>query len=69
MQYLQQGFYPLYTPLELSVNWRGKLSPSVWPFVYEQHKTKSLRSIAKEYGVSHEAVRRVFTVVDGRGGS
>jgi len=58
MQYLQSGFYPVYAPRELFVNWRGKLSPCLWTEVSGKHKTVSLRSLAKEYGISHEAVRR-----------
>jgi DNA-binding GntR family transcriptional regulator len=34
--------------------------PSVWSELAEQHKTKSFRSLAREYGVSHEAVRRAL---------
>jgi len=30
------------------------------PEILERHKTESLRSIAKEYGVSHETVRRAL---------
>jgi hypothetical protein len=34
--------------------------PSTWPEVVEQHKIKGLRRLAKEYGVSYEAVRRAL---------
>jgi hypothetical protein len=60
MQYLNAGFYPVQAPHRLFMNRRGKLKPSTWSEVVEQHKVKSLRSLAKEYGVSHEAVRRVL---------
>jgi len=60
MQYLKDGFYPVQAPVQLLIVWRGKLSPSIWPEVIEQHKVESLRSLAKEYGISHEAVRRAL---------
>jgi hypothetical protein len=60
MQYLNDGYYPVQAPHILYISWRGKLSPSKWPEVIEQHKIESLRSLAKEYGISHEAVRRAL---------
>lgn len=36
---------------------------SQWPEILERGKTKSLRQIAKEYGVSHEAIRRTLKAV------
>jgi DNA-binding IclR family transcriptional regulator len=41
-------------------HWNGKLSLSVLPVLAEEHRSASLRSLAKEYGVSHEAVRRAL---------
>ena len=64
MQYLKAGFYPVQAPRILYVNWRGKLMPSTWSEVVEQHKVKGLRSLAKEYGVSYEAVRRALRSVN-----
>jgi len=49
-------------PAQLLVAWRGKLSPSVWPEVDDYHKARSLRNLAKEYGISYEAVRRTISV-------
>jgi len=60
MQYLDYGFYPVQAPLSLYTGWRGKLSPSIRFEVVKQYKEKSLRSLAKEYGVSHESVRRAL---------
>ena len=61
MQYLNAGLYPVRAPSELVMVWKGKLSPSLWPEVNEQYKAKSLRKLAKEYSVSHEAIRRTLT--------
>ena len=36
---------------------RHKISPAALPEIREKRKTKSLRQLAQEYGVSHEAVR------------
>jgi hypothetical protein len=52
MQYLCPGFYPVYAPIEIFANWRGKIEPSLWPKVVEQSNAQNLRSMAKEYGVS-----------------
>jgi len=60
MQYLDSGFYPVQAPLTLYVSWRGKLSPSMWTEVIKQHKVESLRSLAREYCVSYEAMRRTL---------
>lgn len=59
--YLQDLEIDLF-PVIVSVPFRSghKLLPSIWPEVAEQHKTESLRELAKEYGVSHEAVRRTI---------
>lgn len=37
---------------------RSKLHPSTWPEVVERRKSRILRQLAREYGVSHEGVRR-----------
>jgi len=63
MQYLDAGLYPVRAPSQLVMVWKGKLSPSLWPEVNEQYKAKSLRKLAKEYGVSHEAIRRTLAVI------
>jgi hypothetical protein len=64
MQYLDLGFYPVYAPAEIFVNWRGKIPPSLWSKVIEQTDARSLRIMAKEYGVSHESVRRALQAAD-----
>jgi len=56
MQYLDAGFYPILAPAPLMVVWRGKLTYSILPDISEQYKAKSLRCLAREYGVSHEAI-------------
>jgi hypothetical protein len=60
MQYLDVGFYPVEAPRILLVGWRGKLPAYLWPQVVEKSKAKSLRSLAEEYSLSREAVRRVL---------
>ncbi len=64
MQYLRTGLYPVYAPPELNITWRGKLSTAVLSDLTRKHKTKSLRNLAREYKVSHEAVRRVLKGAD-----
>jgi len=60
---LTMGLYPVFVWLPLKTTHR--LSPSLWPELAERHKTESLRQLAEEYGVSHEAVRRALrTAVD-----
>ena len=59
MQYI----YPLETicPIKAVPAHNGrKIPPSVLPELLEKHKTQSLRELAKEYGVSHEAVRNAL---------
>ena len=58
MQYLGSGYYPVQAPPDFFIAWKGKLSPDILIDIKEQHKTKSLRSLAKEYSVSYETVRR-----------
>ena len=50
--------FPVSAPAELLIQWSGKLEPESWPQVAEECRTRSLREVAKDYGVSHEAVRR-----------
>ena len=61
MQYLSVGFFPITAPADITVAWNGRLRPDSWPEVAEKCRTRSLREVAKEYGVSHEAVRRMLT--------
>lgn len=64
MQYLDVGLYPVRAPTRLVIAscWNGKLSPSQWQEVTKRRKTESLRCLAREYGVSHEAVRRALSL-------
>ena len=66
MQYLELGLYPVDAPslLVIAHQWRGKVSGLVWSELAERHTAKSLRSLAKQYQVSHEAVRRALKAAD-----
>jgi len=37
------------------------LAGSLYPELAERHKIESLRKLAEEYGVSHEAVRQALS--------
>ena len=52
------GLYPIYVAPR--INSRHKLPVSLWPEIAERRKSQSLRQLARGYGVSHEAVRRVL---------
>ena len=41
-------------------NANHRIPMSEWPKIIKRYKTESLRQLAKEYGVSHETIRRVF---------
>jgi len=58
---LTLGLYPVFISLPLKTN--HKLPSSLWRELAERHGTESLRQLAKEYGVSHEAVRRTLAVI------
>ena len=53
------GLYPVCINPPLDSHY--KIPMSKWPVLLERHKTESLRNIAKDYGVSHEAVRRTIS--------
>ncbi len=42
--------------------WTRKIDPSLWSELVDKCKDWSLRQVAKEYGISHEAVRRTINV-------
>jgi hypothetical protein len=63
MQYLTGEFFPVNAPAHLTMPWTGSMQPNQWPEVVEKCKTSSLLEVAKEYAVSHEAVRRILRVV------
>src|SRR5262249_40541744 len=56
-----------YFPLQLGQSHRGqsvdrrphRLPPEVWPEIQQRARRESLRHLAVEYGVSHEAIRRI----------
>jgi len=60
MRYLENGLYPIQAPRALYLSWRGKLPVYLWSEIKEQRETRALRQIAREYGVSHESVRRAL---------
>ena len=60
MQFLEAGYYPVNAPPDLYITWKGKLSTTIFCEVKEKHQTQSLCILAREYGVSHETVRRVL---------
>jgi hypothetical protein len=54
--------YPVLAPFYLTVppRSRRKLSPYLWSEIRARHEGESLRQLAKEYGASREAVRRIL---------
>ena len=58
---LTLGLYPVFA--DIPTNTRLRIPPYLWPELAERHKTESLRQLAKEYGVSHEAIRRTLAVI------
>jgi len=66
MQYLAGELFPVYAPVHLTVIWTGAIQPNQWPELVEKCKTASLRQVAEEYGVSHEAVRRAIAAAADR---
>ena len=65
MQYLKAGFYPLFVPAKILalLCWKGKLTSLVIPEVMECHKNRSLRDVSREFGVSHETIRRTLAII------
>ncbi len=64
MQYFNTGLYPVRAPSKLVTVWQGKLPSGLWVEISERSKDKSLRSLAKEYGVSYETIRRTLRAVN-----
>ena len=62
MRYLDSGYYPINAPLAGYITWRGKLSSMRFSEIKERYKSRSLRQLAKEYGVSYETVRRMIKI-------
>ena len=64
LQDLEVGLFPVIVSVPFR---RGhNLPPSVWSKLAERHRTQSLRQLAKEYGVSHEAIRRTLAAAQPR---
>jgi len=64
MQYLFDGFFPVNAPTNLIIIWTGKIQPSIWPELVEKCKTRSLRQVARQYGLSLETVKRIRMACD-----
>lgn len=60
-QYLTEVLCPLAESFAVS---RAKLHPSMRPRIAERRRSRSLRQLAREYGVSHEAIRRACLVAE-----
>ncbi len=55
---LEGGIYPvLVEPARQSVR---KVPLSDWPGIVSRLSTESLRTVAKDHGVSHETIRRIL---------
>ena len=68
MQYLSDGYFPIGAPDGGAGVWKGKIVCDSWPELVEQCRTRSLREVARRYGVSHEAVRRTIRKAHGLAG-
>ena len=55
---LTLGLYPVIAAVPQKTN--HKIPQHLWPEIAKERKTKSLRQLAKSYGVSHEAARRTL---------
>ena len=58
------GLYPVHKAVAASLP--DKIPSSLWPELVEESKTKTLRELAGQYGVSHEAVRRTLREASSR---
>lgn len=58
------GLFPVLAPSDLRVCWRGRLPSPLWPELVADSKNRSLRDLARRYGVSHETVRRLLRSKD-----
>jgi len=58
---LTLGLYPVFTDIPTNTHFR--IPSYLWPDLAKRHKTESLRQMAKEYGVSHEAIRQTLAVI------
>ena len=58
--FIELGLFPIFVFEQEQPGKDFKIPFDEWPQVIEQSKTKSLRCIAQDYGVSHEAIRRLI---------
>ena len=65
MQYVSGGYFPVGAPDEGAETWNGKIDRDSRSELVEACGTRSLREVARTYGVSHETVRRTLLKVDG----
>ncbi len=59
---LTLGLYPVIVDLPHQSN--HKILFSFWSELIKKHESKGLRGLAKEYGVSHEAVRSALKAAE-----
>ncbi len=61
MQDFANAWYPVYAPYQVYASPPSPINSELPPLLYgeliERRKAQSLRQLAREYGVSHEAVR------------
>jgi hypothetical protein len=55
---LELGLYPVLVSTPDRANRNYRISTALWPQLPEKCKTRSLRQVARDYGASHETVRR-----------
>ncbi len=55
---LTEGLYPIW--VVPCVATRHKIPQAKWQELVEKLNTRSLRRVAREYGISHEAMRRML---------
>lgn len=60
MKIERDGLYPVNAPAQLCAVWTGGIKPWAWGALAEGREGKTLRQLAQEYTVSHEAVRRTL---------
>ena len=62
-QYIQSGYFSVNAPPELYIVCHGKIAVQYHKEIDKQSKNKSLRELARQYGVNYETVRRVIKAV------
>ena len=59
---LATGLYPV--SIVIPASYRGKITPALWGELRERNRSQSLRSVAEDYEVSYETVRRTLRRAD-----